>query len=85
MRTALHREDHFDHEKHMAAVPHLEKAWKNNNKDAEHDALCQYPRMILEDHSRNLWNGNLDLTEAITDATNYSEQYESEAQFNVKG
>ena len=27
-QTALHREYHFEHEKHMKAVPHLEQAWK---------------------------------------------------------
>ena len=73
-QTALHREDHFEHEKHMEAVPHLEQAWRNNYKDAEHDALCQYPDLVLQDHSRNLWNGSMELPEAITDAVNYSKQ-----------
>ena len=40
-QTALHREDHYDHEKHTESVPHLEQAWKHNRKDSEHDALCQ--------------------------------------------
>ena len=78
-QTALHREDHFDHEQHMREVPHLEAAWRNNNKDAEHDALCQYPDFVLNDHSHNLWNGNLDLNEAITDAVKYTKLYKQEA------
>ena len=66
--AALHREDHFDHEKHMEAVSHLEKAWRDDNKDAEHDALCQYPDLVFHDHSENLWNGKMALPGAIEDA-----------------
>ena len=65
----------------MQEVPHLEEAWRNNNKAAEHDALCQYPDFVLNDHSENLWNSSRDLTEAITDAVNDSKQYKKEAQF----
>ena len=54
----------------MQAVPHLEEAWRNNNKAAEHDALCQYPDFVLNDHSENLRIGTTDLPQAITDTAN---------------
>jgi hypothetical protein len=77
----VHKEDHFEHEKHMEAVPHLEEAWRKNSKDVEHDALCEYLDLLFVDHSKNLWCGSTDLPEAITDAVNYSKQYKKEAQF----
>ena len=80
-QTALHREDHYDHEQHSEAVAALEKAWRSNNSGAEHDALCQYPDLVLQDHSRNLWNGTMNLPEAVTDAVKYSTEYKKEAQF----
>ena len=80
-QTALHREDHYDHEQHTAAVPSLEQSWKQNNKAAEHDALCQLPALVMQDYSGNLWEGTSDLCTAITDAAAFSEQYKKEAQF----
>ena len=74
-QTALHREDHFDHEQHTKAVSALERAWRNNNSEAKHDALCQYPDLVLQDHSRNFWDGSMDLPEAVTDAVKYSTEY----------
>ena len=80
-QTALHREDHYDHDKHTAAVPSLEQSWKENNKAAEHDALCQLPALVMEDNSGNLWEGTTNLSDAIADAAAYSHEYKQEAQY----
>ena len=59
----------------------MEKAKRQDNSRAADDALCQYPDLVLKDHSRSLWNEEIDCAGAEEDAVNYSQQYKKEVQF----
>ena len=70
--------DKAKHEEHLNEIENLRKF---DNKDPGGDALSQYPALVLDDHSKNLWNGDMpDVAAAFADAEVYTRQYKREAQ-----
>ena len=76
------REDHFDHERHISALNHLERQWKDSHQAREHDDLCQLPVYIRDDSTRSLWSADSPFTqdEASEDAENFQRKYFDDAQ-----
>ena len=52
----LHREDHYDLEAHQAALPELEKDWKQNYAGREHQALSVKPSYFGQDPTSSTWS-----------------------------
>ena len=68
-------------EQRKADRRNMEKEWANKFRASEHDALSQFPDVVLNDHTDTLWNGKQDSQVAQRDALAYSEQYKREADF----
>ena len=79
-QETLQRTDLFEHEKHEEQIPAIEEAWRQKYKAPEHNDLCQFPEIVLNDHTKTLWNGQQDIPSAIDDARAYAELYKREAQ-----
>ena len=59
----------------------MEKEWAKKFRAPEHDALSQFPSIVLNDHCDNLWNGKQDCRTAEKDAIEYAAEYKQEAEF----
>ena len=51
----LCREDHFDHDAHMAQLTELEEGWQTNYDGIEHQGLCALPPLAADASVAKLW------------------------------
>ena len=83
-QETLHRTCGFDNlteEQRDANRRAMEQEWASKFRAPEHDALSQFPSIVLNDHTDTLWNDKQDCQSAERDALEYAERYKQEAQF----
>ena len=76
----LHRECHFDVERHMEEVTGIEHAWLGNFVGKEQDDLCLWPSFVVKDVARSPWLSDRSEDVAVCDGRAYILAYQQSVQ-----
>ena len=79
------REDHYSHEQHKEQEPALERAWKDNYAEPEHQGLCALPALFTDSTPATLWGKGEasleDQKQANENGRMYKQAFEAHVQF----